>query len=183
MFHLSIHIARTNTHTNHIFLLYIAATLTSSVGEDGRQAACLGEVVIFKCDIPDSPTLAWTLMPYIPPWGINSIVFRPVDLGKPPIERDMNITATLTSVVNHPSNALVANFSSILTVPAATELNGSIVECSGSSAGLIILSCKSFSFSILMDTEMGHPEYIRHPDLPTYVEALHSMCQMFWVRV
>jgi len=111
--------------------------------EDRRQADCPGELVIFTCSIPDSPILAWILMPYIPSWGANSVIFRPNDEGKPPVERDMNITATLTSVVRHPSNELAANFISILTVPAVPVLNGSLVECSGNSAGLIV-SGKSY---------------------------------------
>jgi len=106
--------------------------------EDGRRGACPEELVTFTCIIPDSSSLAWTLMPYIPSWGTNSVVFRPNDMGKPPVERDMNITATLTSVVRHYSNELAATFTSILTVPAVPVLNRSLVECSGSSAGLIV---------------------------------------------
>ena len=127
---------------NHIVFSNLDATLTSSVMEDGRQAACPGEVVTFTCDVTDSATLSWDFLPYISAFGNTSVVFRPSDEGKPPLQREKNITVNLTRVVPHPSNELAANFTSTLTVPAVLELNGSVVECGGIRI-TFITSCKS----------------------------------------
>ena len=41
-------------------------TLTSSVEQDGRQAACPGEVVTFTCMVTEATRLRWIAEPFIP---------------------------------------------------------------------------------------------------------------------
>jgi len=97
--------------------------------------------VTFTCEVTDSSTLSWEFVPFIYKFGNTSVVFRPNDEGKPPVERGM-ITVNLTRVMPHPSNELAANFTSTLTVPAVPVLNGSAAECGGVRS-ILIISCKS----------------------------------------
>jgi len=50
-------------------------TLTSSVQQAGRQAACPGETVIFTCNVPDDVALQWMAGNQIP--TNDPISFRP----------------------------------------------------------------------------------------------------------
>ena len=103
-------------------------TLTSSVEQDGRQAACPGEVVTFTCMVTDETRLRWIAEPFInqskPIQFVgNSVVLMMVDMSG-------QFRATLTSVTE---NSGVADLTSELTVNVSTPeaLNGTVIQCSG----------------------------------------------------
>ena len=114
-------------------------TLTSSGQQDGRQAACPGETVIFTCNVLDDFALQWIAGNQIP--NTDPISFLPnsrIDT----IPRG-DFTATLVSAIGNPNNTLKARFRSQLTVTVVegSGLNGTQVTCNRRSVDLIV-SCK-----------------------------------------
>ena len=128
----------------HIYAAILPAsmaqvTLTSSVQQAGRQAACPGETVIFTCNVPDDVALQWIAGNQIP--FTNPISFRP-NSQTVSISRG-GFTATLVSAIRNPNNVWRARFHSQLTVTVGEDnsLNGTQVTCNRRSMDLIV-SCK-----------------------------------------
>ena len=114
--------------TRHFLLLGLAlaqtVTLTSSVEQDGRQAACPGEVVTFTCMVNEASRLRWIAEPFIP--KSDPIDFISVaTAGAMAVDDSGQFRAVLVSIV-HTEGGL-SDFNSRLTVTAS----GSEVQCSG----------------------------------------------------
>ena len=135
-------------HIGVIFCLIHAAilpasmaqvSLTSSVQQAGRQAACPGETVTFTCNVLDDVALQWIAGNQIP--SSDPISFRP-NSQTVNISRG-SFTATLVSSIRNPSNVWRARFHSQLTVTVGEDnsLNGTQVTCNRRSMDLIV-SCK-----------------------------------------
>ena len=114
-------------------------TLTSSVQQAGRQAACPGETVTFTCNVSDGVALRWIAGNQIP--SRDPISFLP---NTPPgdIVTRRDFTATLVSAITNRNNVQRARFHSQLTVTVGEDsgLNGTQVTCNGRSVQLIISS-------------------------------------------
>ena len=103
-------------------------TLTSSVEQAGRQAACPGEEVTFTCTVTDGPVLQWIAEPHI-------------NQSEPVIFAGANVTAGETRDptaqihivlvdVNPGSDPRLRDFVSTLTVRNSTALSGTVIQCS-----------------------------------------------------
>ena len=94
-------------------------TLTSSVEQDGRQAACPEEMVTFTCMLTRASALRWT-----------SDRFQPVEfISEDPEQSEEDrgeFHAVLTSNVG---GGLFRNITSTLSVTASVTLNGTIIYC------------------------------------------------------
>ena len=102
-------------------------TLTSSVEQlqDGRQAACSGEVVTFTCMVTDGVALSWTAEPYIP--MMDPIRFLVSDTaGDTAMDSSGQFRARLTNVTQ---SGEVGNLTSELTVNASETLGGTGIQC------------------------------------------------------
>ena len=101
-------------------------TLTSSVEQDGRQAACPGEVVTFTCMVTGGTALSWTAEPYISMSDpIRFIVSTPVG-DRMAMDGSGQFWARLTSVTQ---SGLVGDLTSELTVTASEALGGTVIQC------------------------------------------------------
>ena len=104
-------------------------TLTSSVEQAGRQAACPGEEVTFTCTVTESVRLRWIAEPFI--LQSDPVQFAasatPGDTGMDPSGQFMAILDTIMF------SGGVADFTSRLIVTASVSgsLNGTVVQCSG----------------------------------------------------
>ena len=100
-------------------------TLTSSVEQDGRQAACPGEVVTFTCTVTDGVALSWTAEPYIT--MMDPIRFLvSATLGQTAMDDSGQFRARLTSVI---PSGLFGDLTSELTVTVSESLNVTVVQC------------------------------------------------------
>ena len=100
-------------------------TLTSSVEQDGRQAACPGEVVTFTCMVTDGAALSWTAEPYISMMDpIRFLVSG--TLGQTAMDDSGQFRARLTTVVQ---DGNFGDFTSELTVTASETLEGTVIQC------------------------------------------------------
>ena len=105
-------------------------TLTSSVEQDGRQAACPGEVVTFTCVVTEATILSWIAEPFIP--QSDPIDFVPSSsAGTMAVDGSGQFRAVLDSIMFIGSGLVV--FTSRLTVTASGSgtLSGTEVQCSG----------------------------------------------------
>ena len=104
-------------------------TLSSSVEQDGRQAACPGEVVTFTCMVTNETRLRWIAEPFI---NLNEPIQYPprAIVGEMMVDMSGQFMANVTSVT---LNGGVADLTSELTVTvsAPEALNGTVVQCSG----------------------------------------------------
>ena len=94
-------------------------TLTSSVEQDGRQAACPGEVVTFTCMVTEAGSLQWTSDRF------QSIRFLSNAAEQSEVDQG-EFHAVLTSNVG---GGLFRNLTSTLRVNASITLNGVIIHC------------------------------------------------------
>ena len=122
-----------------LVVLYVATVvLDSSVGVRG---VCPGETVTYTCTVTQAIALEWIVEPFIS--GIrfqNSTPTnsRSVDCNEvTPSQCDnINFVATLTNTAN-PNvvrTTTLADITSTLTFTAAVRLNGTVVQCRGSTA-------------------------------------------------
>ena len=103
-------------------------TLTSSVEQAARQAACPGEEVTFTCTVIEAGALLWIAEPHINQTDPVTFTVRNATTGD---TRDP--TAQIHIVldeVNPGSDPRLANFTSILTVRNSTALSGTVIQCS-----------------------------------------------------
>ena len=134
-------------------------TLTSSVEQDGRQAACPGEVVTFTCMVTDEIRLRWIAEPFIPQsspiqYASSSIV------GLMTVDMSGQFRATLTSITQ---NGGFADLTSELTVTvsAPEAMNGTVVQCSGLLSAMrnktiIIAGTWTMHWAVLVVTSLIH---------------------------
>ena len=104
-------------------------TLTSSVEQAGRQAACPGEEVTFTCNVTDAGGLVWFAEPHISQSDPVTFSGSGATAGE---TRDP--TAQIHIVlddVSPGSDPRLASFTSTLTVRNSTALSGTVIQCSG----------------------------------------------------
>jgi len=107
---------------------------------DGMEA-CPGEVVTYTCTVTQTTILDWTAEPFVP--SSSSVRFAVGTHNEqatqscndfPSIQcTDIDFLATLTSV--GPVLMSVADLTSTFVFTAAARLNGTVVQCSGNTAG------------------------------------------------
>ena len=109
------------------FLAPAASSLTSSVEEQGRQAACPGEEVTFTCMVLDRTALEWISDAFS---GAPE-QFRLFDTGSEVGVSRMydQFTANLTRLVPDPGNPGFGDITSTLVVVAAAEHDGIVIQC------------------------------------------------------
>ena len=125
-----------------VIVLHIATvTLNSSVG---MGQACPGEMVTYTCTVTQGAIVDWIVEPFLS--GATRIRFI---LSSTPIGsrldcnsvasvrcEDFDFVATLTNTANLMTvmSATVADITSTLTFTATTRLNGTVVQCRGTTA-------------------------------------------------
>ena len=117
-------------------------TLTSSVEQDGRQAACPGEVVTFTCMVNEASRLRWIAEPFIPQSDPIDFISA-ATAGAMAVDDSGQFRAVLVSIV-HTEGGL-SDFNSKLTVTASGSgtLSGTEIQCSGrqdTSSTIIMMS-------------------------------------------
>ena len=113
-------------------------TLTSTL--DGRQTACPGEVVTYTCMVTQGFALGWTAAPVLV--DATLVAFTPTDprtLGcsnvSSPVQcNEFDFLATLTNVGPRDIMTGAADLTSTFGFTARAELNGTVVQCSGSTS-------------------------------------------------
>ena len=107
-------------------------TLTSSVEQDGRQAACPGEVVTFTCMVTEATMLRWIAEPFIP--QSDPIDFVSLSTaGEMAVDDSNQFRAVLDSIMLIGDGSGLFRFGSRLTVTASGigSLSGTEIQCSG----------------------------------------------------
>ena len=115
------------------------ATITLSSTLNGRQAACLGEVVTYTCNVNQGFVLGWTAAPVLV--DATFVAFRPSDSGmlgcgnvSSPVQcNEFDFQAILTSVGTVSMNG-AADMTSDFRFTARDGLNGTVVECTGTTS-------------------------------------------------
>ena len=104
-------------------------TLTSSVRQAGRQAACPGEEVTFTCNVTDEGFLQWIAEPHIT--QSNPVIYS---VASATAGETRDPTAQIHIVLDEVSPGSVSqvrDFVSTLTVRNSTALSGTVIQCSG----------------------------------------------------
>ena len=119
---------------------YITATTALSSTLDERQTACPGEVVTYTCSVTQAVILDWTAEPFIT--ETNRLQFsrstpaedRVIDCNDNSTVpcADLDYRTTLTSV--GPAQSGFADMTSTFRLTASARVNGTVVECTGSTA-------------------------------------------------
>ena len=109
----------------------------------GMRQACPGEMVTYTCTVTQGAFLDWIVEPFLPTtapiqftstaatdssWNCNNVVTVSCSV--------FNFVATLTATVN-PNvvmSTTLVDMTSTLTFSAASRLNGTVVQCRGSTA-------------------------------------------------
>ena len=124
-----------------VVLLYTATVvLDSSVGMRG---ACPGETVTYTCAVNQGFALDWIVEPFLP--ASARILFRSTDTigsmldcsGVASVQcEDFDFVATLTATANPTvvMTTTLADMTSTLTFATTARLNGTVVQCRGSTA-------------------------------------------------
>ena len=126
---------------NYLIVLYTATVvLDSSVG---MRRACPGEMVTYTCTVTQGFQLDWIVEPFLPTTArIQFTSTTPTGSrldcsGVTAVQcEDFLFVATLTNTAN-PNVVMtttLADMTSTLTFAAAARLNGTIVQCRGSTA-------------------------------------------------
>ena len=126
---------------NYLIILCAATVvLDSSVGMRG---ACPGEMVTYTCTVNQGFQLDWIVEPFLPTsariqfTSTTSIGSRLDCSGVASVRcEDFDFVATLTATVN-PNvvmSTTLVDMTSTLTFSAASRLNGTVVQCRGSTA-------------------------------------------------
>ena len=107
------------------------------------RQACPGEVMTYTCTVNQGADLEWIVEPFIS--GSTRILFRSIDptgrsVGCNDVAAvqctDFNFVATYTNLTNPTTVAsgTVADITSTLTFTATARLNGTVVQCRGTTA-------------------------------------------------
>ena len=126
-----------SVYQSQFFLSSIATTILTST-LDGRQAACPAEVVTYTCNVTAAATISWTVTPI---FVMESLVrFVPTT----PLNQRVTCTtmqcagfdflATLTNVGPCDIMTGAADMTSTFRFTARAELNGTVVQCSGTTS-------------------------------------------------
>ena len=103
-------------------------TLTSSVEQAGRQAACPGEEVTFTCTVTEAGVFWWIAEPHIN--QNNPVTFSGASVAAGDT-RDPTPQIHIVLVdVNPGSDPRLRDFVSTLTVRNSTALSGTVIWCS-----------------------------------------------------
>ena len=104
-----------------------SVSLTSSVEEQGRQAACPGEEVTFTCIVHDGPHLEWISDAFSGAPEQFSLFDTGSEVGVPrPYDQ---FTTNLTRLVPTPGIPGVGDITSTLQFIAAAEHDGIVIQC------------------------------------------------------
>ena len=101
-------------------------TLTSSVEQAGRQAACPGEEVTFTCTVTEAAGLQWRINQSEPIRFVVSGI--PENIGTNQTDPSGHFTAGLISSMQGMTGNF-GSFTSELTVTVSERLNGTVVQC------------------------------------------------------
>ena len=123
--------------SGNIVLYAATVVLDSSVG---MRQACPGEMVTYTCTVNQGADLEWIVEPFI-----NRSTRVQFLLSSTPTGTSLNCTnqcedfdfvANFTNIANPMTvvSANVADMTSTLTFTATTRLNGTVVQCSGTTA-------------------------------------------------
>ena len=93
--------------------------------QDGRPAACPGEVVTFTCVVEDGATLSWTAEPYITMMDPIRFILSGT-AGQTAMDDSGQFRARLTTVVQ---DGNFGDLTSELTVTASETLGGTVIQC------------------------------------------------------
>ena len=120
---------------NHI--LYTATVVLDS------SVACPGEVVTYTCTVRQGAVLDWIVEPFLPASArIQFLITRPIgsSLDCSSVSAvncaDLDFVATLTNLTNPTTvpGGTVADMTSTLAFTATVRLNGTMVQCRGTTA-------------------------------------------------
>ena len=120
-------------------------TLTSSVEQDGREAACPGEVVTFTCMVTEAGFLQWIAEPFI---KANDSGFFPTINKAGDVQDPTPHIHIVLIEINDANDPRLRNYISTLTVNATTALNGTVIQCNNGFKTLIIES-KLYHFCLI----------------------------------
>ena len=116
------------THVQGLASAQTTVTLSSSVEQAGRQAACPGEEVTFTCVVTDGGALRWVAEPHInesSPVTFSGSGATAGDTRDPTAQ--IHIVLDDVSPGSIPQ---VRDFVSTLTVRNPTALRGTVIQCS-----------------------------------------------------
>ena len=128
---------QTYTHLHHMKLVncfpFLAPTalslsLTSSVEEQGRQAACPGQELTFTCIVHDGTRLEWISDAFSGVSELFSLFLADDEVGVPRMYGQF--TTNLTRLVPTPGNPGFGDITSTLVFIAAAEHDGIVIQCS-----------------------------------------------------
>ena len=135
---------------NCFVLLYLAeaqtVSLTSSVEQDGRQAACPGEVISFTCTLAGDVGIRWVADPFISQSQPIDFAIHTDTNGISQERGEFHVILNTVTMLSY----LHANFTSTLTVRVSDSLDGIVVQCTVPYEGgplssrSISITCKSF---------------------------------------
>ena len=102
-------------------------TLTSSVEQDGRQAACPGEVVTFTCEVNQTTILRWIAEPFI----LQSSFVPSSPVGTMAVDDSGQFRAVLDSIMFIGGGLVYFSSRLIVTASGSGSLSGIEIQCSG----------------------------------------------------
>jgi len=121
----------------------------------GRQGVCPREVVTYTCTVIQSTLLEWTAEPFVPSSSRVRFIVGTNNEGAtvscsdftsmPSLCTDIDFLVTLTSVGC--VQGTVADLTSTFVFTATARLNGSRVQCSGNTAGGMVIENDTLSIA------------------------------------
>ena len=103
-------------------------TLTSSVEQAGRQAACPGEEVTFTCTVTDAGALRWIAEPHIN--QSEPVTFAGISATAGETRDPTAQIHIVLDDVSPGSDPRLRDYVSTLTVRNSTALSGTVIQCS-----------------------------------------------------
>ena len=111
----------------------------------GTRQVCPGEMVTYSCTVTQGFLLDWIVEPFLPTSAriqfTSTDTRRQLDCNNVPAVRceDLNFVVTLTNTANPTvvSGTTLADMTSTLTFTATARLNGTVVQCRGSTEDAI----------------------------------------------
>ena len=107
-----------------------SVSLTSTVEEQGRQAACPGEEVTFTCMVETGVILEWISDAFSGAPELFSLFLADDEVGVPRMYEQF--TTNLTQLVPTPSSPGFGDITSTLVFIAAAEHDGIVIQCTDS---------------------------------------------------
>ena len=131
----------TRLHCKNV--LYTATVMLDSSVNTTRRP-CSGEMVTYTCTVTQGFALEWIVEPFISVSDTIQFVLDTTPIRTsvdcngvtPPQCSNITFVATFTNTANHMTitSGPVADMTSTLTITAAVRLNGTVVQCRGSTA-------------------------------------------------